>query len=396
VARAPETYPNDSAVWSPDGTVIAAAKNIVLPTSHERIVIVDAGTGKETNLGEKTFPDIDRVAWLPDGSGVLCVATELESLQNKQIFLIDYPTGNARKITNDLSDYFGIGVTADGKSLVAAQTSAISNLWVLPQGEPPRQITSGSGMKVFDLHARGKHIYFTGVQEASSNIWVAGVDGSNARPLLPDQETNWGPAVPDDESFVAFVSMREGNVPRLWRVEPDGTNPRKVSDEALVGQPPSVSPDGKFILFRSAKATDLKRVPSGGGGTTLVTDQLRAGGGYSRDGTKIVMAMYVPDRGGRIDARVAVLPAEGGTPIQTLVARSRDYGYGPDNESLAYMLHEDGVSNLWRHPFDGSEPTKLTSFTSGRIFSWDWGADGTLYLGRGELSSDVVLITDFR
>jgi serine/threonine protein kinase len=395
IAEGEERFPNDSAVWSPDGTVIATVTNRTSPKANERITIIDAATGKQTTLGEKTFPEVDRLAWLPDGSGLLCVATEVDSLENKQIWLFEYPAGQVRKITNDLSDYFGIGVTADGKSLVAAQTTTISNLWIVPARGTPRQVTSGSGLKIFDLHAGQKNIYFTGVREGRANIWSAGTDGSNARPLLPDQETNWGPAIPRDESFIAFVSLRDGNAPKLWRADPDGTNVRKVTDEALIGQPPSVSPDGRFILYRPATPTELKRIPASGGEAKLIVDNLRAGGGYLRDG-RIGMATYVTTPSGRIDVRITILPPEGGTPVHTLVGRSRDYGYGPDPESAAYMLHEEGISNLWRHPFDGSEPTKITSFTSGRIFSWDFGQDGTLYLGRGELSSDVVLITDFR
>jgi serine/threonine protein kinase/Tol biopolymer transport system component len=395
-AKAPDRFPNDAAVWSPDGSAIAAVRKTAGASGRELVAIIDAATGAASSLGTVSFADINRLVWLSDGSGVLCVATNHESLLNHQIWLISYPAGEARKITNDLSDYQDVSVTADGRSIAATQISETSNLWIVPPNGSPRQVTSGGGLKVYDLHVGEKNIYFTGFEENRSNVWIANRDGSNPRPLIADSETNWGPATPLDESFVAFVSLRDGETPRLWRVDADGSNPRLVVDDPLVGQRPSVSPDGRFILYRSVKATFLKRVPAGGGTPVVITDRLRGGGGYSRDGRYIGMALYDRTEGGRIQTRLAIVPAEGGNPVMTFEQQSWEYGYGPDPNSFSFILKKDGVSNLWRHPFDGSPPTQITNFTDGRISAFDFGSDGTLYLGRGEVTRDVVLISNFR
>jgi len=45
----------------------------------------------------------------------------------------------------------------------------------------------------------------------------------------------------------------------------------------------------------------------------------------------------------------------------------------------------------------GGKPHQFTKFSSGRIFDFDWSTDGKqLLLARGETSSDVVLISNFR
>ena len=45
----------------------------------------------------------------------------------------------------------------------------------------------------------------------------------------------------------------------------------------------------------------------------------------------------------------------------------------------------------------GGPPKQLTDFKEGKIFAFDWSPDGKdLLLSRGDVSNDVVLISDFR
>jgi Tol biopolymer transport system component len=69
----------------------------------------------------------------------------------------------------------------------------------------------------------------------------------------------------------------------------------------------------------------------------------------------------------------------------------------PDSKTIDYLLTRGGVTNLWRQPLTGGEPKQITNFTSGLIFSFCWSRDGKqLALARGSLSSDIVLISNFR
>jgi hypothetical protein len=50
-----------------------------------------------------------------------------------------------------------------------------------------------------------------------------------------------------------------------------------------------------------------------------------------------------------------------------------------------------------QQPVAGGEPQQFTKFSSGRIFDFDWSADGKqLLLTRGETSRDVVLLSHLR
>ena len=52
---------------------------------------------------------------------------------------------------------------------------------------------------------------------------------------------------------------------------------------------------------------------------------------------------------------------------------------------------------MWEQPLEGGKPKRLTKFTSGRILDLTWSSDHQrLLLTRGDVTSDVVLISNFR
>jgi Tol biopolymer transport system component len=69
--------------------------------------------------------------------------------------------------------------------------------------------------------------------------------------------------------------------------------------------------------------------------------------------------------------------------------------FTPDGKSLAYIVNEHGVDNLWAVPLIGGNARQLTDFKSDRIFDFGWSRDGRLLaLARGQVSRDAVLLTD--
>jgi hypothetical protein len=69
----------------------------------------------------------------------------------------------------------------------------------------------------------------------------------------------------------------------------------------------------------------------------------------------------------------------------------------PDGRGLSYIDRAGGVSNVWTLPLDGTAAKPVTDFKDDEIFWFDWSPDGKqLACSRGVVSSDVVLVTDFR
>ncbi|PYV61361.1 MAG: hypothetical protein DMG97_43380 [Acidobacteria bacterium] len=94
------------------------------------------------------------------------------------------------------------------------------------------------------------------------------------------------------------------------------------------------------------------------------------------------------------------MPFEGGEPIKVFDALTpigRLIRWAPDGRAVTYIVTSAGVSNIWSQPIDGGAPKQLTNFKSDQMFWFDWSRDGKqLAVSRGTVTSDVVLISNFR
>jgi Tol biopolymer transport system component len=81
---------------------------------------------------------------------------------------------------------------------------------------------------------------------------------------------------------------------------------------------------------------------------------------------------------------------------RTLSPDSRVSGavvFTPDEKAVAYPILENGVSNIWVQPLDGSPGRQITNFTSGTFRRLHWSPDGkSLAVIRDASQSDVVLL----
>jgi hypothetical protein len=63
---------------------------------------------------------------------------------------------------------------------------------------------------------------------------------------------------------------------------------------------------------------------------------------------------------------------------------------------LQYLVTQKGATNIWEQPLAGGKPKLLTKFISGRRFDFNWSSDHRRLLTRGDVTSDVVLLSKFR
>ena len=84
---------------------------------------------------------VQRLVWLHDGSGLLL---ETNNFDRGELGFVSYPQGEFRSISQTTSEYWGIGLTADGQTLAAVLVNPTWNIYLLPSaGGEARQITSG-------------------------------------------------------------------------------------------------------------------------------------------------------------------------------------------------------------------------------------------------------------
>jgi hypothetical protein len=67
------------------------------------VIEVAVSGGTPNPIGLENWSSVGRVIWLMDGSGLIIAAQPQSSSIGTQIWLLPYPSGEARRVTNDLN-----------------------------------------------------------------------------------------------------------------------------------------------------------------------------------------------------------------------------------------------------------------------------------------------------
>jgi serine/threonine protein kinase/Tol biopolymer transport system component len=391
--------------WSPDGKFIVSSV-FSAPNNNTHLVEVNVKDGSEKSIVSSPWLGISGISWLPDASGLIIAGRDLET-KLSQLWMVTYPEGKLSKITNDLNNYKGLSITADGQAIVSIQQERLSNIWVSPDSSddnPARRITfdkgKDEGMSGIAWTRDGRIVYTARVKGVQ-DLWIINRDGSENRQLTSNARSNFSPAVSPDNSYLVFVSDRSGSS-NIWRMDLDGGNPKLLTDNSgLVGSP-NFSPDGKWIIYQFTDAknvTTVRRIPAGGGVPVQLTDVSSGNPVVSPDGR--FFACNYGEAKSDSPMKRAIMPFDGGQPVKVFdlpaEVESRNFRWTADGRALIYTDTRNGIYNLWTQPLDNSPPKQLTNFNSDQIFRFDFSSDGYGFaLARGNESSDVVMINNFR
>jgi Tol biopolymer transport system component len=263
--QAPNRFKVDSVAWSPDGRSIAALVNRVEALKVD-VVLVDATTGEEKALGNHAWQNISEVAWLPDGASLLINAQEANGDSNSQVWLLSAAGDRPRRITNDLSTYAGLSVSADGKSFVSVRRERRSRVWIVnAAGGESRVVSSGAGaddgVTGLAWTADGRLVY-TSTSAGNLDIWVMDADGRNRVPLTSDKAHDSWPAVTTDGRRIVFVSER-GGARGLWVMGTDGGEQRRIGS-VTVNPRPGLWADDRWVYFTAADGRNVRIGIDGG------------------------------------------------------------------------------------------------------------------------------------
>ena len=177
----------------------------------------------------------------------------------------------------------------------------------------------------------------------------------------------------------------------------DGGNLKQVTDKE--DYVVDVSPDNRWVIFTSWRTVrqTLWKVGIDGGEPVQISDLLISNGVISPDGKWIACLVRDEKAGPR---RLVVLPFEGGAPTKSFDLPPTTQGHplwSSDGKSLTVYDERTGTSNLWSLSLDTGQMKQLTDFKPDVLFARAWSRDGKLAaLARGAVTSDVILITDFR
>jgi serine/threonine protein kinase len=387
--------------WSPDGKLIATAveendeKGFLV-----RLAVFDARTGEKRAVSSPRWQWVQHIAWSGKADSLAVVGQEQDS-SFQQIWYVPYRRGKSRRIGDDLDNYIGASLTTRGAEMVSVQQQTLSDIYVLHPGDVdhPVQITPGTG-RYFDLSwmPDGRILYASDAT-GSADLWLMNADGSGQRQITSGQGRSYAPVPSPEGELIAFHSNRSGNW-HIWRIRADGTDARQLTGSLRDGNWPQFTPDGNFIIFHQ---TDLKgsfnlwKIPSTGGRALRLTQTLTMHPAVSHRTAKI--ASWYSATSDDPHWKLAVFGPEGGEPLQVFdpavtVRPDTLLRWTPDGRAITFLEYRNGVSNIWIQPVDGGVARRLTKFTSGEIFSFDWSRNGSLVYSRGLTTADVVLIKD--
>ena len=393
--------------WSPDGKSIVCASAYTDDKGRfVTVVEVAVGDGSIRPLTSQRWKAIGRISWLQDAKGLVFTAVEQGTRATSQLWYLEYPSGQAYRVSKDLQDYHGASLTSDAKTLITKQTQTLSSLWVAANNDSDRATEilshkedSNYGYSYyyrtrFSWMPDGKLMYTSTVNGIPS-IWVMSASGGGNKQLTNDTFDRTFPSVTPDSRYIIFISDRMGFL-NIWRMDIDGSNQKQLT----TGEDDSwswCSPDSRWVVYHNGRQgrRTLWRVSVDGGQPEQLTDYPSVGPVVSPDGNWIScyyrLEMKAP-------WKLGVVPFNGGPPIKSFdippgVLFQSLVRWTPDGSALAYIVNRDGVSNIWTQPLDGGPARQITNFKSDQIFWFEWSPDGgQLGVSRGAITSDVVMI----
>jgi Tol biopolymer transport system component/DNA-binding winged helix-turn-helix (wHTH) protein len=375
--------------WSPDGLNMVVVSNPKPDTAQ--LFTVNLANRQTKLLTTRSWRKAEGISWLKDGSGVVFVAVETNSLY-PQLWYVSFPGGDARPVISDLHNYGYATSLANDNSLLALQGINQSNIWVAPATNlsAAKQITFDSpgrndGWGGLTWLADGRIVY-TADDGVGTSIWIMNGDGTKSKQLIPSGGVNAYQSTTADGHTMVFHSNRSGHF-AVWRSDLDGANMTQVTGDGTAAQP-YISADGKYIIYISNYdgGGALWRMPTGGGEPTRLTEASAGWAEISPDSKMVVCQM---------NSKLAILSLETGEVLKSFdfphMANPRlGIRWTADSKAVAYR---DWINGIWKQELDGGPPKRLEGLPEEKLFGFGWSPDGKLFAySRGATSRDIVLI----
>ncbi|MGB2626804.1 MAG: protein kinase, partial [Candidatus Acidiferrum sp.] len=203
---------------------------------------------------------VTAVTWLPDGSGLFFVAAEKSTGLRWQVWFQPFPAGDPFKISNDLSAYYSLSVTGDGKGFVTIQENPAATIWV---GDSPVALTDKISWKLTSISAEratGYGLSWTATgkllqKDAEWHIYATAADGSQRVRLLENDKVVFSANACGPGDMVVVGRVLEDNSPNLWLFNV-ATRELKQLTFAKDVENGSCTPDGKWVMYTEGDPTD--------------------------------------------------------------------------------------------------------------------------------------------
>jgi Tol biopolymer transport system component len=310
-----------------------------------------------------------------------------------QVWFISYPQGEVRRLTNDLTNYglASLAITQDAKTIATVENNVHEDLWVAPGGNSDRATQIPFNGEPMRINAVDTDRIL--IQDRHRKLFAVHLDGSGQTPLLNGRDIGWLTECGPSHTLV-FSVLQDGQ-PDIWKADADGSNPLQLTHEKNARTPACTSDGKSFVYFNSP---NLFIQSLTGNSPPVKLDATTADGGsiISPDNKTLATLTFVEGPPTRMAFSFA--PLEGGKPhflFEHVPASATWSLWSPDGKAIDYATLRKGAANVWRQPITGGPYQQITKFNTTVLSSFLWSRDAkNLYVIRGSLSSDIILLRD--
>lgn len=261
--------------WSPDGSKLAfqtdelgdIAPNGFTAQAGSTIWIVNADGTNARALTTTTAPPGGHAspAWSPDSRFI--AFTVFDGGPGNGVWIASLESGDTWPLDLNASFYDPV-FTTDGSAVYATGAEAL--IVRLPfdskagKLRAPREVIPIAGVpgaRGLSLSPDGSRLAFSGMA-LESQIWLLPLDdrGRAGEPIPLTRDTsrrNSLAMISPDGRRIAYMSIRQGELPNIWVMNIDGSNPMQLTSDETADHKPHWFPDGKRVAYLT------KRGPAG-------------------------------------------------------------------------------------------------------------------------------------
>lgn len=384
--------------WSPDGKWLAFAEPWVKGQTF-RIALISLDDLTVRPLTLPAGRDYDcQPAFSPDSSRVAFERGSIGGM-GKDTFVVPVTGGPARRLTFDNSWGGSPAWTQDGAEIVfSSNRGGPMNLWRIPATGGPPQPVAGVSAIAYDpsVSRRGNFLAYEHAT-LSSGIWGLRLPDKTRSPDPPTQilearsMINARPSFSPDGSRIVFESDRLG-FSDIWYCQIDGSNCAQLTSLHGTAGTARWSPDGRRIAFefQSQHYYDVYvlDIPDGRPRRLLTFPDADNGApNWSRDGKWIYF--YSSHEKGPL--QLWKVPFQGGTPVRV----TKNGGiYAAESEDGRFLYYSKGRPGIWKMPLNGGEEERVFDQPVA-WFNWALTPNGIYFVNEADAQRATIEFFNF-
>jgi serine/threonine protein kinase len=404
-----------SMTWSPDGKQITYSL-FTLGDVLGTIKSFDVAGKQEGPLTSFKNELVFDIAWLPGGQWLVArYGQKGPGYLRSQIGLISHAGGEIQPVTRDTNSYDTLTLSADGKTAATVQVRTTNSLSLIPGARSQANTAVQPLAQAQDVQSVAWTVDGKLLVSDGQSVRQINPDGGQQSTILNDPNSWIADMARCGDRYIVLVSMFHGgtNQANIWRTNVDGSNPKQLTNGKF-DRFPVCSPDGKWVYYGESVGPHYSmRVPLEGGQPEPVRASdvhgmygFGAGEAISPDGKRLIFDADISGPNSIALSKLALVTLDSNSQSSPILLQpdpriatgggtgfNNAMSFTPDGRSVAYIVRDQGVDNVFVQPLDGSPGHQITNFTSEHIAEFQWSSDGnTLAVARAQNTSDVVLL----